>query len=160
MSGLHRPIPKWLLTIVGIALLVVAAPLLLTVVAAYAVWIGALYLVVWVWWIGRATRRVLFVYSDSPNWKEYIEQQILPRLPQNAVVLNWSRRKRWPRFSLAVLLFRAFAGDQEFNPIALVFTRFGFVERFRFWQPFRDAKHGKDEPLKMLQAALFERLEI
>ena len=152
--------PKWLLTIVAIALLVVAAPLLLTVVVAHAVWIGALYLAVWIWWIGRATRRVLFVYSDSPNWKEYIEQQILPRLPQNAVVLNWSRRKQWPRFSLAVLLFRAFAGGREFNPIALVFTRFGFVERFRFWQPFRDAKHGKDEPLKMLEAALFERLEI
>lgn len=160
MSGLHRAIPKWLLTIVAIALLVVAVPLLLTVVAAHAVWIGALYLVVWVWWIGRATRRVLFVYSDSPNWKEYIEQQFLPRLPQNAVVLNWSHRKQWPCFSPAVLLFRAFAGDQEFNPIALVFARFRFVEQFRFWQPFRHAKHGKDEPLKMVQAALFERLEV
>lgn len=142
MSGLHRAIPKWLLTIIAIALLVVAAPLLLSVVAAYAVWIGALYLVVWSWWIGRAPRRVLFVYSDSPNWKGHIEQRVLPRLPQNAVVLNWSRRTQWPRFSLAVLLFRAFSGDREFNPIALVFARFRFVERFRFWQPFRDAKHG------------------
>jgi hypothetical protein len=160
MSDLHQAIPRWLLTIIAIALLVIAAPFLLSVVVAYAAWTCFLYLAVWAWWIGRAPRRVLFVYSESPNWKEHIEQQILPRLPHNAVVLNWSRRKQWPRFSLAVLLFRAFAGDQEFNPIALVFTRFGFVERFRFWQPFRDAKHGKDEPLKMLQAALFERLEI
>jgi hypothetical protein len=159
MSGLHRAIPKWLLPIIAIALLVVAAPLVLSVVMAYAVWIGALYLVVWSWWIGRAPRRVLFVYSDSPNWKEHIEQRILPRLPQNAVVLNWSRRAQWPRFSLAVLLFRAFSGDREFNPIALVFARFEFVERFRFWQPFRDAKHDKDESLNMLEAALFERLE-
>ena len=159
MSGLNRATPKWLLTIIAIALLVVAAPLLLSVVVAYAVWIGALYLVVWIWWIGRAPQRVLFVYSDSPNWKEHIEQQILPRLPQNAPVLNWSRRTQWPPFSLAVLLFRAFAGNREFNPIALVFARFSLVERFRFWQPFRDAKHGKDESLRVLEAALFERLE-
>jgi hypothetical protein len=99
------------------------------------------------------------VCSDSPNWKEHIEQQILPRLPQNAVVLNWSRRTQWPRFSLGVRLFRAFAGNREFNPIALVFGRFRLVERFRFWQPFRDAKHGKDESLRVLEAALFERLQ-
>lgn len=159
MAGLQRATPNWLLAILAIALLVVAAPLWLSIVVAYAVWIGALYLVVWIWWIGRASRRVLFVYSDSPNWKEHIEQRFLPRLPHDAVVLNWSRRTQWPRFSLAVLLFRAFAGDREFNPIALVFTRFRFVERFRFWQPFRDAKHGKNESLSMLETTLFERLK-
>jgi hypothetical protein len=109
---------------------------------------------------GRARRDVLFVYSDSPNWKEHIEQQILPRLPRNSVVLNWSQRKQWPRFSLAGFLFRTFAGYREFNPIALVFARFGLVERFRFWQPFRDARHGKDESLRMLEAGLFERVKM
>jgi len=34
------------------------------------------------------------------------------------------------------------------------------VERFRFWQPFRDARHGNGEPLQSLEAALFERLEV
>jgi hypothetical protein len=160
MSGLLQATPKWLLTIIAVALLVVAAPLVLAVIVAYGVWTCALYLVVWFWWIGPAPRRVLLVYSDSPNWKEYIEQQILPRLPQNSVVLNWSRRKQWPRLSLAVFLFRTFAGRREFNPIALVFTRFGLVERFRFWQPFRDAKHGNHQPLEMLEAALFDRVQL
>ena len=148
MSGLHRAIPKWLLTIVAIALLVVAAPLFAHRCCCPRC-LDRRFLPGGLGLVDRASDPARPLRdSDSSNWKEYIEQQILPRLPQNAVVLNWSHRKQWPRFSLAVLLFRAFAGDQEFNPIALVFARFRFVERFRFWQSFRHAKHGKDEPLK------------
>jgi hypothetical protein len=76
---------------------------------------------------------------------------ILPRLPENSVVLNWSNHGQWPRFSVPVLLFRAFAGSREFNPIALVFERFSLVARYRFWQPFRDLKHGRPEALRMLE---------
>jgi hypothetical protein len=159
-----RTLPKPLQEILVVLLLVLASPILV----GLAVLVGidyagrrcALYALVWARWIGRAPCRVLFVYSDSPHWKDHIEQQVLPRLPANAVVLNWSRRQQWPRFSLPVLLFRTFAGYREFNPIALVFARFAFVQRFRFWQPFRDARHGKVEPLRRLEAALFERLEI
>ena len=113
----------------------------------------ALYALVWTWWIGRARRRVLFVYSDSPNWKEHIESNILPKLPPNTVVLNWSHRRSWPKFNLSVILFRCFAGEREFNPIALVFERFDLVERYRFWQPFRDA-------LQMLEARLFKHTAV
>ncbi len=150
-------------TIAMLAVIVATAPLWVALVVLMAVAYGvrtlALYLMVWMWWMGRARRRVVFVYSDSPNWKPHIEQRILPRLPRNTVVLNWSRRQDWSRFSLPVLLFRAFAGEREFNPIALVFARFASVERFRFWQPFRDAKHGRDEPLRRVEAALFAQLE-
>jgi hypothetical protein len=112
-----------------------------------------LYLLVWTIWLGTAQRRVLFVYSDSPNWKTYAETRILPRLPENAVVLNWSHRARWPRLSLPVMLFRAFAGDREFNPIGLVFERWRRVEDYRFWQPLRDAKHGHTGALEFVEAA-------
>jgi hypothetical protein len=75
---------------------VVTAPLWLAlavvVVLAHAVRQVALYLIVWFWWIGHDRRRTIFVYSDSPNWKEYIDRVILPRLPENSVVLNWSYR--------------------------------------------------------------------
>jgi len=120
----------------------------------------ALYVLVWAWWIGRARRRVLFVYSDSPNWKEHIEVNILPKLPPSTVVLNWSQRRSWPKFNLSVILFRCFAGEREFNPIALVFERFDRVERYRFWQPFRDAKHGRPEALQMLEARLFKHTAV
>lgn len=39
-------------------------------------------------------RFILFVYSDSPNWKSYIERSILPQIQDYAIVLNWSERNR------------------------------------------------------------------
>lgn len=112
---------------------------------------------VWTFWIGLAPRRVLFVYSDSPNWKGHVESRILPRLPVNTVVLNWSKRSQWPRRSLSVALFRCFAGEREFNPIGLVFHRWSAVEEYRFWQPFRDSKHGRGGALELVEAQFLRR---
>jgi hypothetical protein len=138
-----------------LAVLVLTAPLwlaaLFIVVLGRFVQVVALYALVWLWWIGWAQRRILFVYSDSPNWKAYLEANIVPKLPANTVVLNWSNRAQWPRFSLPVMLFRCFAGEREFNPIGLVFERFDVVESYRFWQPFRDAKHGRSEALQLVE---------
>ena len=137
------------------AVVVLTAPLwlatLLAIVVMRWVQVVALYALVWLWWIGRARRRVLFVYSDSPNWKEYLEAKIVPKLPANTVVLNWSNRAQWQKFSLPVMLFRCFAGEREFNPIGLVFDRFNVVEPYRFWQPFRDAKQGHSEALQLVE---------
>jgi hypothetical protein len=148
--------------ILVVALLGVTAPLWLGLLAmavlAHAIQRVTLYSIVWLCWIGLAPRRILFVYSDSPNWKEHIEQVILPRLPENSVVLNWSQRGTWPRFSVSVWLFHAFAGRREFNPIGLVFSRYRLVARYRFWQPFRDAKHGHPDSLRTLEARFFADL--
>jgi hypothetical protein len=138
-----------------LAIVVIAAPLwlaaLLIVALARLIQLVVLYAMVWAWWIGWAQRRVLFVYSDSPNWKAYIETSILPKLPSNTVVLNWSHRRSWSKFSFSVMLFRCFAGGSEFNPIGLIFERFDVVERYRFWQPLRDAKHGHLESLLLVE---------
>jgi hypothetical protein len=132
-------------------------PLLLVVLVAGLIQVATLYAIVWVWWIGRARRRVLFVYSDSPHWKQHVETHILPKLPPNAVILNWSERAHWKRFSLAVRLFHCFAGRKEFNPIGLVFNPFAIVERYRFWQPFQEAKHGRFGALQELEATFLKR---
>jgi hypothetical protein len=136
--------------------LVVTAPLwlaaLLVVVLGRLVRIVMLYALVWLWWIGRAQRRVLFVYSESPNWKAHVEAHILPQLPANTVVLNWSHRGQWATFGVPVMLFRCFAGEYEFNPIGLVFERFAVVKRYRFWKPFCDAKQGRPEALRLVEA--------
>jgi hypothetical protein len=145
-----------------LAVVVLTAPLwlaaLLVVVIGRLVQVLTLYSFVWSWWIGWARRRVLFVYSDSPNWKEYVEANILPKLPANTVVLNWSNRAQWPRFSVPVMLFGCFAGDREFNPIGLVFERFDIVERYRFWLAFRDAKHGHPETLRLVETEFLDHV--
>jgi hypothetical protein len=35
-------------------------------------------------------RYVVFVHSNSPVWQDYIADRILPRLPADTVILNWS----------------------------------------------------------------------
>lgn len=146
-------------TLIGTAL-VLTAPLWLSLIAimatARAIQFVALYALAWGWWMGREGRKVLFVYSDSPHWKTHVETNILPQLPKNSVVLNWSHRPAWHRFDVSVLLFHGFAGTKEFNPIGLVFQRFRLVKRFRFWQAFRDARHGRPEALQLMESAFLD----
>ena len=97
-----------------VVIVVLMLPLIVVGCVSYAVWAGGLYGLVWTWWLGQSAQRVVFVYSDSPNWKDHIEGGILPRLPADAVILNWSRRREWRRFSFPALLFRTFAGGREF----------------------------------------------
>jgi len=143
-----------------LAAVVLTAPLWLTLLAVAmafrAIQLLVLYGLAWGWWMGRDRRRVLFVYSNSPNWKAYVEANILPHLPQNSVVLNWSDRLSWNRFTVSVMLFRFFAGPKEFNPIGLVFERFNVVKPFRFWQAFRDAKHGREDALRLVESRFLD----
>ena len=60
--------------------------------------------------------RFLVVYSESPTWENHIRDAWLPRFGEQAVLLNWTERARWPR-SLEVRLFKHFiASQQNFNP--------------------------------------------
>jgi hypothetical protein len=120
------------------------------------------------WWLkyqfrqrhGRFGRIVLFIYSDSPNWKDYVETNILPRLEPHVVTLNWSQRQDWQRRKpFEARLFQHWAGETEFNPMALVFAPTGSVRDVRFWQAFRDFKHGKDRSLKQAEQLLFSEVE-
>ena len=35
----------------------------------------------------------LFIYSDSPIWREYMINEVLPLVHERAIVLNWSQRR-------------------------------------------------------------------
>ena len=123
------------------------------------VWVIAavlLQLLVWGVWYPRG-RYGLIVYSNSPVWQDYFEQHVLPHVRSRAAVLNWSERTRWTS-SLAVTLFRFFAGSRDFNPIAMVFKPFRWVESFRFYRPFKDYKHGRPEEVEVLRDELLRSL--
>jgi len=77
---------------------------------------------------GRKGKFILFVYSDSSNWKDYIETKILPRIEANSVVLNWSKRREWEgRMQFETRAFNQWAGAGEFVPVAIVFPIIGKV---------------------------------
>ena len=97
------------------------------------------------------------MYSDSPNWKSHIESEVLPRVRDKLVILNWSHRAEWPR-SLEVMAFRHWGGEKDFNPIAILFPPQKPVLTLRFYSAFRDFRHGKPEALRTLEEALFREL--
>jgi hypothetical protein len=110
---------------------------------------------------GTAGKCLLLVYSNSPHWQAYIEENWLPRLGPVAVVLNWSERARWPEeHPLEAEIFRMWAGDREFNPVAIVLPEREPVRVIRFWQAFRDYKHGKDRTLKAAEAELADAVGV
>lgn len=151
-----------ILALAGV-ILALFVPLFLILFVFIAAWrfIYGVVLRVWIWRAHAAHgRRVLFVYSDSPNWQTYIEGHILPILGDRAVVLNWSQRRLWPSTSpWEARFFHHFAGDREFNPLALVFRPGGHIRPVRFYRPFLDFKHGKDSALKEAEAQLIALLD-
>ncbi len=153
-----RWLPSSLSEAPGFVLLLVFLPIVVPWMVLRLLFGLCLHVVIWITWSTR-DRRVLFVYSDSPNWKEYIEQRILPRLPANTVIMNWSERKKWSQLSLPVHAFHYFCGDVNCNPAAVVFRPFRVAKTFRLWQPFRDYKHGKADPLVKVEREMFDYIE-
>lgn len=155
--------PTGVRRILLLALLLLLSPLILVFVVVFSLlWAlisVVLSVLVWILWCPRG-KDVLFVYSDSPVWHDYIEEQILPRIEARAVILNWSDRRHWlDKYSLAPLLFRHFGGYREYNPLAIYFRPFRPHRRFRFWQAFRDYKHGKADSLQRVEKAFFAAID-
>jgi hypothetical protein len=144
---------SWWKTLFLIPVAALALLLLPLLLVGFVHWNFALLFSIWI--VGcRDGHRVLFVYSDSPNWQEDIPQNYFPRLDERTVVLNWSERAKW-RNSLAAFAFRHWGGRREFNPLAVVFRPFRKTRGFRFHQPFQDAKHGKPSDLASMEAKFF-----
>ena len=150
-------LPGLLRVPVVVAIVLVLLPLVPLLVVTYFAYAVVLQMVIWTCWSPRGVN-VLLVYSDSPNWHGYIETNIIPRLPSSTVSINWSDRRNWKWFSLPVMAARFFGGSCEFNPMIVVFRPFHWAKTYRFWQPFKDYKHGKPEPLHALETKLFSDL--
>jgi hypothetical protein len=140
-----------------VVLLPLILPLALFAVASHLLYRALLHLLVWALWLPRG-KDILFVYSDSPIWHEYMETQILPLVQERAIVLNWSERKKWSRLSLGVAVFRYFGGDGDFSPLVVLFQPLRSARLFRFWSVFKDWKRGYKEPVERLRQELFASL--
>lgn len=118
-------------------------------------------------------KRLLFVYSDSPNWKEYIETNILPKIEKKVVILNWSNHQQWNTESLEVQIFKHWANWinhptiskrkppwREFCPMAITFVPWWNPKCIRFWRAFKEYKHGKNQLLMEREQELLTILKI
>ena len=105
---------------------------------------------------GRKGKVILFVYSDSSNWKDYVETKILPHIEAHSIILNWSKRREWgPRMSFETKLFNHWAGSGEFTPTAIILPLIGKVKVIRLWQPNQHAKSKKGGVSKEAEVVLF-----
>ncbi len=148
---------KILEILIVVLLLPLLIPLVLFALTTYVVHGTALYALVWLCWCARG-KYVLLVYSDSPIWHDYVEENIIPRLPCSTIILNWSQRRTWRWYSLAVMVVRYFGGTREFNPMVLVFRPFRWARTFRFWQAFKDHEHGNERTLDSVERDMFAYL--
>lgn len=115
------------------------------------------YLLVWICWL-LIGKDVLYVSSESPIWKEYMETEILPLVAERAILLNWSARTKWRRWSLTVRVFRTFGGEHDFNPIVVLFRPLRRATIFRFLPAFEKLKRGNRADLDRLRRDLVEAL--
>jgi hypothetical protein len=118
---------------------------------------AVVYLLVWLWWWPRG-KDVLYVSSDSPIWKEYMEVEIFPLVAERAVVLSWSARNKWPKWSFAVRVFHTFGGRRDFNPMVVLFRPFRRTRVFRFLPAFQERKHGNNASIEQLRGDLVQAL--
>ena len=149
--------PRWVGVLASSVLIVLFVPVLPFILAGYFLYRLFLLLVIWLRWCMRG-RRVLFVYSNSPVWQDYVEQRRLPRLPERSIVMNWPDRVKWDRFTLPAQAFSCWGGEKKFNPLGVVFRPFRMPLVFRFWEPFVQYKHGKPEALIKLEREMFESM--
>lgn len=134
-------------------LLPIIIPLVAIVFVLYILHRLGLYVLIWLFWLSQG-KDVLLVYSDSPIWHDYMTTQVLPLVQNRAVVLNWSERAKWRKWSFPVHVFRSFGGPQDFNPMVAVFRPLRPARFFRFWPAFKDWKRGYTEPVTRLREEL------
>jgi hypothetical protein len=144
--------------LLALLVLPIVLPLALLTLTFWLAHCLALYGLVWVLWLPKG-KDILFVSSDSPIWHEYMATQVLPQVRKRAIVLNWSERNKWSRWSFRARVFHSVGGGREFNPLVVWFRPFRRVRVYRFWPAFKDWKRGYMEPVERLSQELFSTLQ-
>jgi len=155
-----RRVSKWFLIVLSPVLIIAGLVFLVLLLPFYLMFRAAYWVVLRAWFeltLGFSGRRILLVYSSSPNWQEHIESYWLPRLEPHVIVVNWSERSTWGHWApLPVRLFRFYAGEHDFNPMVVLFPRARRARVLRLLRAFRDFKHGKPTRLDEAERQVFE----
>ena len=103
---------------------------------------------------------ILFVYSQSEHWAPYIEEKILPSISEHTIVINRTTQQNWKNeLKLEKRVIELWANIED-NPIAIVFKPKKGVKVFRFFEAFRDLKHGKESKLNELREEFYDYVSI
>lgn len=102
----------------------------------------------------------LLVYSDSPNWKEYIDKNWIPKIGNRVTTLNWSESNQpGKEKSLESKIHLRFSPPKGYVPMIIFFNKKGPPQVISFHKAFLNFKHEKDYLLKKKEKQLFELLK-
>ena len=141
---------RYLAPLIAVPIFLLALPLLVVRALSYLSNSVLLHGLAW----SRHKKWVVFVYSDSPKWKDHVEANILPALPPGAAIINRSRP--WLKNSLAGKAYQHFGGQNDYCPIGIVIDRGKPARCFRFFRPFLCAKQGDESSLHAVETAFVD----
>lgn len=134
--------------------LLLAIPFVLVALICWCVSSAVVCVAVSVHWIPIGVS-FLIIYSESPQWKSYFEEEVVPAFGPAARVVNLSRdggsRKWW---HLDWWVYRHCAGFRNRFPIVFHFSRFGRWTTIRFHDAFMQSKKGETAALDQAKANL------
>lgn len=91
---------------------------------------------------------VLLAYTQSHLWAPYIERELLPTIAEHCIVVDRSRDDWKHRFRVECKALSFWGGRRSYNPIAIVVRPWYRVQVFRFYEAFKDLKHGEPAALE------------
>lgn len=172
----EAPKSPWYKKVLFIIVLVLLSPILITIIIILALpWLFSRFIQ-----RPRLLRRIknewlpqnkfiLFIYSDNQDWKNYAEQNIIPKIKEHSIILNWSERNNWINSNtLEAKIFKNFhwgrewiwrqnirAGGQNYNHQAIIFKPWNKPKIINFWKPFKDHQFGNETNLKNTETELY-----
>jgi hypothetical protein len=105
---------------------------------------------------GANGKDLLIVYTSSPHWQPYIDENWVSRWRDRAVILNRSE-PHWQSRS-ETRLWRRLTGRRNHTPAAIVVPRRGAAQVVRLYRAFQDYKHGKPSMLRSKELELEDAL--
>jgi hypothetical protein len=100
----------------------------------------------------------VLVTSDSPHWKQYIEEKWIPCAENAFNILNWSQHAQWGKTIYTRAFYRFCGTSENYCPSVILFRGIRYPLVFRFFYAFRDAKHGNEIALKTLEERMFKEI--
>jgi hypothetical protein len=150
---------KWWMILLSPLLIIwipVALMLALICIAGKSLYLRTLVITRW----KKKGINVLLIYSDSPHWKERIENEIIPQIKDQAVILNTSISQAWgDQEKFADKIYSFFGGRKDMKPMAIVFHGFSNFKDFRFYQAYQKFKKGNDRELLKVESDFLGDIE-
>jgi hypothetical protein len=131
--------------------------MLIAIIVAISLYFTLPYALVWSTWAGSGAR-VFATTSDSPVWNWHFSDTVLSRLPKDAVIVNWSERRLWRANSASARVFNHFLGTRAHTPAVVVFRPWSRAKVFRFYEAYKEHKHGDLAAVDRTASELFEYL--